>query len=360
MNEDQSQGKPQLPAFDVIGHANKLAWIAPELNVIKEKYQKNYTYIADIMQNVIIEYHQASRLVLPDMTAYGNQAVSVFSDYSGESSGRYNTYSILLCCWNLLGPFHEKMREIREKNKLGDKEISFKDFGMGQIRRAIPEYLITLNNLVPGLLVTLVVDKEIPTLFGESRKETGLKLAEILKTEGIGSWKPKAAEKLIRIVHLVAFFVGLLARDGQNIFWMTDHDEICPTREKHQELLNLFQRVLGLYARDGYAFPIIGGALPFNERSLMMLDLLSVADIVAGSVESYMSQRRTAASADEIKIKPAAADVLEWLSTDGIGLKKLNVVIMADEKHRMTAGRLDFRLTSPPEGVVEVPIFIKP
>lgn len=85
-------------------------------------------------------------------------------------------------------------------------------------------------------------------------------IARTLTEVALGERKPEVNEKLLRVVHIAAFLVGLLAHDGQKIFWMTDHDAISPTREMHEKTLDLFHRVLGIYSRKGYTFPLMGGA----------------------------------------------------------------------------------------------------
>src|SRR4029077_2627973 len=131
---------------------------------------------------------------------------------------------------------------------------------------------------------------------GPQEKSTYDFIVQTLAEHGLGKRKRHVAEKLVRIVHLSAFLIGLLAHNNQKIFWMTDHDAICANNELHQQTLNLFQRVLGLYARPSYNFPLIAGARPFPERNLQMLDLLSITDVVAGSLAHYLSQRKKAPS----------------------------------------------------------------
>ena len=187
-------------------------------------------------------------------------------DYGGESKdAKYLTYSTLVCGWNLTQQFLEMMRIVRQRHGLGTKEIAFKDFRMGQLQRSLPDYLTALN-AVPGFLFTLAVDKRLISLFGPQGKETRELIARALAEVGAGNRKPEINEKLLRVVHVAAFLTGLLAHDGQKIFWMTDHDAISPTLEMHEKTLVLFQRVLGIYARKDFILPSMGGAVPFEQR----------------------------------------------------------------------------------------------
>ena len=337
--------------------ANRLAWKNPNVQVLKPEYAGQYPPLALSLQDHIKRSHVRGKLILPDLRAFKNASVGGFSDYGGESAGRYYTYSVLICGWNLAGPLHAKMKYIRARHGLGTKEIAFKDFGMGQVQRALPEYLEALDNLLPGFLFTLAVDKSLITLFGPQEKATYAQLAELVKTAGLGERKPRVTEKLLRVVHLTAFLCGLLAHDGQKLFWMTDNDAICESEPLHRQMLELFGRVLPLYSREGCTFPLLGGAKPFEERSLEMLDLLSAADIVAGALDQYLTQR-AAAPPEDIHVKPGCELVLQWLAHDGIGLKKMCVLLRPGGAGMIEGATLEFALENPPPDAKMIPVVV--
>jgi hypothetical protein len=172
------------------------------------------------------------------------------------------------------------MAALREKAQIGNKEVAFKDFGMGQLRRMLPAYLRLVDQYVSGLVFTLVVDKNIPSLFGSA--EAPQHAVSALKEFGYGDVRPKVAEKLFRVVHTTAFLLALLAHQGQKIFWMTDNDAIGETPERHRQLLSVLNSVIPLYTTK--TFSLLGGALPFQPRAFEILDLLSIADVAAGAV----------------------------------------------------------------------------
>ena len=131
--------------------ANKLAWQQPDLNVLRPEFSGQYPLVAETMQDHIKRSNRRNRLVLPDLRAFNNQTVAVFTDYGGESKdAKYLTYSTLVCGWNLTHQFLEMMKIVRQQHGLGTKEIAFKDFRMGQVQRSLPNYLTALN-AVPGL-----------------------------------------------------------------------------------------------------------------------------------------------------------------------------------------------------------------
>src|SRR6266851_6820461 len=114
-------------------HANKLALTKPDLNLLRNHPTGEYPIMAQALETLLQERNANRLLVLPNLTAFSNDALGVFSDYSGEDhSARYLTYSVLVCGYRYTGAFSDRMKGVRKTYKLGDKEIAFKDFGMGQ------------------------------------------------------------------------------------------------------------------------------------------------------------------------------------------------------------------------------------
>lgn len=337
--------------------ANQLVWKGPDLNVLREENPENYSPLANFLQDHIRASHDRGKLILPDLEAMKNDVVMVFSDYAGEGSGDYNTYSFLICAWKLVGPFHQQMADIREKHGLGNKEIAFKDFRMGQLRRAIPDYLQALDIGVPGFLFTLVVDKRLITLFGPNDNATLDYLTSALDEQGFGSWKPDVAEKLLRVAHVGAFLTALLCSNEQKLFWMSDDDAICANEELHRSALRLFYSALDLYKEPGISFGITGGGAPFKERHLQSLDLLSATDVVASSVEHYLT-KRDANDGPDFEVKAGSDQVLQWLAHDGLALKKMNMILRPTDEGRIQGATLEFSLQAVPDDVTVVPVII--
>lgn len=109
------------------------------------------------------------------------------------------------------------MKKIRERYGLGEKEIGFKSFGMGQVQASLSDFLAAAHTL-PGFLCTMAIDKRIATVFGPLDKPQHQRLAETLDELGLGGRKPYRVENLLRIVHVSALLAALLAHDRQEIF----------------------------------------------------------------------------------------------------------------------------------------------
>jgi hypothetical protein len=342
---------------ELIARARQLILHEPNLNVLKSENEGRYSPLVVAIETELKKRDAAGLLLLPDLSALANTSVGIFSDYSGEGAGTatYLTYSFLVTAYGSLDTFRREMRKLRAKLALGDKEIEFKDFRMAAIRNALPAYLDLLNGYVPGLLFTAVVDKRIASLFGPQDRSTGVALSQRLEKDGFGALKPTVAEKALRVVHTAAFLAALLGHKGQKIFWMTDHDAICADSDAHVRLLQLFQNVLSLYARG--EFGLIGGALPFSERSTDFLDLLSPADIVAGSIGQYFSSRDEVGE-QNVRVKEGAEKVLVWLGHDGLALKKFSIQLALGNDGMIRFGTVEFQPKQTPDTVTFLPIHL--
>jgi hypothetical protein len=341
---------------DLIAKARQLILHEPNLNVLRSEHDGQYTPLVVAIETELKKREAAGLLLLPNLSALANTTVGIFSDYAGEDrSSRYLTYSFLMCAWGSLGTFWAKMKQLRADSGLGEKEIEFKDFGMGIMRKALPGYLELLNGYVPGLLFTIVVEKRIVSLFGPQNRATGDALSKRLEEQRFGKLKPEIAEKALRVIHTAAFLTALLGHDGQKIFWMSDHDAICPDLNAHNRLLALFHNVLSLYTERQYG--LIGGALPFSERTTDYLDLLSAADVVAGSVGQYFTSRDDLGENDA-RVKEGAEKILVWLVHDGLALKKLCIQLCLGVDGTICSGAIGFSPKQTPDTVTFLPIHL--
>ena len=344
----------RTPPKELIELAAKLTLHGANLAIVPDS--EEYPWFIRELQKQLQALEARNELLLPNIRDE-NESIAIFSDYGGESSdSKYLTYSFLVCAWNQTGLFNNAMETLRNETGLNEpfKEIAFKDFRYGPIKRALERYLTNLSNLVNGYLLTVVVEKSVGSIFGTNRKTTHEFITKTLSENGFGTWKPDIAEKLLRITHFSAYLVALLSRSGQKVIWMTDHDSIAPTNERFMDVLNLFSNLLRHYCK--HELSTIGGAVPFEEKSPMFLDLLSAPDVVAGSVEHYFS--RAHGKNEEPQIKEEANHVLRWLSGQGVALKKHTMIIRGQEDG-LVSGTLKFELKEQDPEAMFIPVVVK-
>jgi hypothetical protein len=258
----------------------------------RDSFEENSPLIK-LIDSYFQRQYKSGYFKLPELKTMGNQTTSIFSDYGGEhKSSKYNSYSFLFCGWDHSWAAGEEFEKIRLKYGLNKTELSFKDLRYGPANRALDDYLKTLNTYVYGFSFTLLVEKNIDQLFfGGSNKHLLKKIEE----HGLGKWKKKNGEKLMRILHIISYVLPLIADSNQKIFWMTDDDSIAANEEMSSNAFQLLEAVLKIYTDNKYQ--LIEGAKPFKERDVYTMDLLSMTDLVAGSVEQYFTTEKNGRTA---------------------------------------------------------------
>lgn len=346
---------PKNFTFDpmLIERARTVTLSSPNLNVLRDENRAELPGIATFLENGFKARDRDGKLLLPDLSALANRTIGIFSDYGGEdASSRYQTYSFLVCAYGSIDLFKQQMAALRAKSGIGEKEIAFKDFRMGPLRRMLPAYLHLANQYISGLLFTMVVDKTIPSLFGPGDAETQRRLAEALEQMRYRAVAPKVGEKLFRIVHSVAFLIALLGHPGQKIFWMTDHDAIGETPDQHNKLFGILNAVLPLYTAKEFSF--LGGARPFTPRAFELLDLLSIPDIAAGAIAQTLTGIDVEGK-ENAQIKDGGEHVLRWLCHDSITLKKFTMTVKRLPNGDVGCGPVDFEARTPIVDEVFIP-----
>jgi hypothetical protein len=277
---------------------------------------------------------------LPDFS--DDEKVAVMSDFGGEHKGsRFTTYSFLLMAYDKVGPFEEQTRALREKYDLLDpySEFSFKDLTYGPRSRALDEFLWIVDHFIHGAVITIAIDRQIETVFGPSKKEAHTFLVDQLAAMGLGQWKGPVAEKVLRVCHSIAFFVGLTTRENQRLLWYCDNDainEMTKTRN-FGDTQKIFQQALAMYAK--HSFDLVGFGKSFDGKSHLD-DLLSIPDLAAGVVQDVLKAH--AIGDDNIPGGHEKISLVKWLTTESQFLSKITIQISKLENGEIGCGLVNF------------------
>ncbi|WP_405117629.1 hypothetical protein MHB43_17760 [Paenibacillus sp. FSL H8-0317] len=184
-------------------------------------------------------------------------------------------------------------------------------------------------------------------MFGENNKNALKELSKMFEQNNLGKWSPKNAEKVQRIIGTMGYLTHLLIPNGKNFFGMTDDDSIMANDRMSTAAANMFSNVLNSleekreYSTIIYANPWEKGTDP------VFLDILSLSDLVAGSLEHYYTNK---GKTGNVSFNEGANEVLGWLANHGVMLKKQTLLIgFKDEHYRY--GFVDFNLAEPLENV---------
>ena len=75
------------------------------LPLLQRDPEGGYSSLIQSIEHLLLDSHHRRELILPELSTFGNQSLGIFSDYSGEGSGHYFVYSVLVCGFNLRAPF---------------------------------------------------------------------------------------------------------------------------------------------------------------------------------------------------------------------------------------------------------------
>jgi hypothetical protein len=247
-------------------------------------------------------------------------------DFGGEhQSARFYTYSFLFLAYNKVGPFEEKVRELRKKYGLlaPYSEFAYKKLTSGARARALPEYLQLVDSFIHGAIITIAIDKRIETVFGAQKKQAHPVMVEQLQEEGLGEWLGPGAEKVLRVTNIIAAFASLLTNENQRLLWYSDKDLINEDGKKRDftHTQQILARVLGMYL--SHKLDVVGFAKSFDKKSHLD-DLLSVPDLAAGVVQDLLFQYETHA---DVPGGDEKAMVMQWIATPAKYLSKVTVQI---------------------------------
>ncbi|MCP3712579.1 hypothetical protein M3I54_37650 [Paraburkholderia sp. CNPSo 3274] len=296
------------------------------------KITEEYPYFSHLLNLTVQEKVRE----LPDFSDDRN--IAVMSDIGGEhDEARFVTYSFLFMAYDKVGPFEEKVKELRKKYGLLTpySEFAYKKLKSGAKARALAEYLQIVDRFIHGAVVTIAIDTSIKTVFGSDKKQAHPAMLEQLAKDGLGTWACPAAERVLRVTNIIAAFTELLTHENQRLFWYSDNDQINDDGKKRnfKHTQQILDRVLYLT----HKIDQIGVGKSFDEKSYLD-DLLSVPDLAAGVVQDLLFQHETGADVpggDEKII------VMRWIATPAKHLAKITIQVKRMENGEIGYGSVD-------------------
>jgi hypothetical protein len=139
---------------------------------------------------------------------------------------------------------------------------------------------------------------------------------------------------MLRVVHLVGFFIAGLSRTGQDVLWITDEDEIAANDDRLRELTKLFGNISSHYIPHNMGH-FRCGTTRSDDASRQLEDLASIPDLIAGALSEVvvtLNQQGIMPSNSLFvfgpqNIKAKTAEIMNWFSTDLEPLKRLVYMI---------------------------------
>ncbi|MDQ3060153.1 MAG: hypothetical protein M3R45_11630 [Pseudomonadota bacterium] len=210
--------------------------------------------------------------------------ILIGSDYSGQhSTSLFEAFGFVFANLNESQPWMAARKKIREKFMPDGRRFSYKTLGDRHRSVALPHFL-RATDLLSGLLVVVLVHKEIESLF----KSSGKILATDPEIYSLSHWAPHVVEKLLRVCHFVVFFLAGLSREDQDVLWISDQDDIAANVDKHREFVSTFGNIGSHYLSHTLRnLQIATTASDTGKRDVE--DFVAIADFAAGAVCEAMN-----------------------------------------------------------------------
>jgi hypothetical protein len=272
----------------------------------------------------IRETEEKCSYLLPDLRQ--GPIIFVGSDYSGRHNlSCYESLSFLFADLSQCAYWETLRAQLRQKYLPDGRRMSYKNLNDTKRSAALYAFLNAANS-IHGLLAVILINKSIKSLF---KKEGYLDFGEP-ELKDYGHWSVEVFEKVLRIVHLVSFFLAGLSKPYQDVLWITDEDEIMPNEKRLREVVKIFGNICGHYLKHDMGHLKIG-TTKSDTGKRDIEDLVSVTDLAAGALCEVLTKYRRMGIAinTELIIPPPqeitlkTQKIMNWFADKNQPLKRL-------------------------------------
>ena len=249
------------------------------------------------------------------------------SDYGGQhKASQFEAYSFILIDYIYIGLWEKLRTKLRADHLPDGRRMAFKDLHDNIRRRALTPFLRAANTL-PGLLFTIAVRKGLGTTF------SGL---EELRQALSHAWTPQSIQRAGLIAGFASVLIAGLCDNrnpGQHAVWITDEDEIAPSKERSEDSLRALTTIMSSILPNNIGdVTIMTSARDDGSRSLE--DIVAIPDLVSGALPEVLTQMRIDYNAVggpryhlPAELSRKAGPVFEWYVESHHPLKRLVVII---------------------------------
>jgi|SRR5579884_3550992 len=270
--------------------------------------------ITNVLSKQIADIERRQPGIIPDLR--NGQSLFIASDYGGHHSKAGHQILSFLITDNYSTPTWLMLQKFfRELYLAGyPRRISYKAIHDGVIARSLEQFL-TLADTINGILFTIAIDKRIEYIV---LKENDKQIPSQLK-----DWKISVYEKMLRIINIISMLVAGLSAPGQDVYWLTDEDDIVANESRTDDLLWVLRQILIQYLTHPLRDIFISTTAGDNEFAAE--DLAAIPDLIAGCLSDVLTintpDQRTASTTiihpTNMNCSAKADKILKWyLQTD--------------------------------------------
>jgi hypothetical protein len=220
-----------------------------------------------------------------NLPALNGTTLYVTSDYSGyDNESRYFVISVLVADLDNSACWENFRRDVRNRYMADGRRMSFKKLNDANRLKALVPFL-EASDEIEGICLNIGIRKEIKNLYIDEKVFEYVQNKETLK----GRWSDKSLENMFRIVHFVGLVIAGLAKPDQNIYWISDEDEIMANPTRSSDVAMLISAFTSLYVE--HSLGELGvGTTKLDEGDRLEEDFAAVPDLAAGAVSEMLTK----------------------------------------------------------------------
>ena len=154
-----------------------------------------------------------------------------------------------------------------------------------------------------------------------------------------GSWSAKSLENMFRIVHFISIVIAGLAKPNQNIYWISDEDEIMANPMRSSDVATLISAFTSMYVKHNLG-ELGVGTTRIDEGDRLEEDFAAVADLAAGTVSEMLTKVSNTSSSSSF-YESSAHELPDYLS----GKTEIILAWLGDNYRRLKKSILLFEQT---------------
>ncbi|MCA9232468.1 MAG: hypothetical protein KDA57_17600 [Planctomycetales bacterium] len=210
--------------------------------------------------------------------------------------------------------------------------MSFKSLG-DRVRQKAFGLFLSAADSIEGVIITISIDKSLsePVLFdGEQIKSANSRWCK-------QKWHFSQLQRMLSVAHFIAFLVAGTTSAGQDLYWISDQDDIFANDKYSYDTGIAFTKFLNAYSRHDYGTISIG-TTAIAEGDLLEEDLAAVTDIAAGGTVELLTMIKNTygiipSFAVEVPDLPTRTELFwEWFQDQSTNLKKIGCVFEQQAK----------------------------
>ncbi|NUO01179.1 MAG: hypothetical protein HUU01_11250, partial [Saprospiraceae bacterium] len=223
-------------------------------------------------------------MFISDLPALRGPSIYIVSDYAGEQKDiNYLTYSFLFCDVKSSQTWFKESKQLRLNFNLGKRKMGYKTLNDGIQKNALNDFLNKANS-IEGILMSFAVNKNITQYIDDfGSMEKWKKIIELK-----ANWKAKEFERMTRIVHFVSVLMAGLLKTGQNVYWISDQDNIFANSKYDSDVGAIIGKISGMYMKN-LPGELGLGTTKIDNGEFIEEELASISDLAAGAVAEIVT-----------------------------------------------------------------------